>query len=232
MRRAAAALIACRLLTACQGESRNSRVEAQKQTTADEAVAMLADRAFEVWLDLYVDDRIRAGVPTGAPDLTEAGVQRMERQARAILQDLERIPAAGLSEDVQLTHGLIREAAEVAADEAEFFDLHFALAPNQASFHFLAYVDELSKQPVATDADRSAYLTLVGYYGQLARQHLSRLQAQQARGSRMSQYLIERTVRMLESLRKSLHADLSVERAIAAAPTEQREEFRDRKSVV
>lgn len=219
----ASALLLMALLAGCGREP--AQHQQQSDVSGDAAVEQLADRTYDVWLRLYVDDRLRAGVPTGAPDLSEAGLQAMRRDAEAILQDSSTIQASSLGEDARLTYGLIREAAEVARDAAAFFDIHFALVPNQSSFHFLAYVDEIGKQRVADAAGREAYFTLVDYYGDLAHQHLQRLEQQQARGARMSKYLVERTVRMLASLRKSLRTDLAVDRAIAEVPAEERAAF-------
>ncbi len=220
----ASALLLMVLLAGC-GREPAQQPQQRFDVSDDAAVEQLADRTWDVWLRLYVDDRARAGVPTGAPNLSEASLQAMRRDAEAILQDSSAIQASSLGEDARLTYGLIREAAEVARDAAGFFDIHFAIVPNQSSFHLLAYVDEISKQRVADATGREAYFTLVGYYGDLARQHLQRLQQQQARGARMSKYLVERTVRMLTSLRKSLRTDLGVDRAIAEVPAEERAAF-------
>lgn len=220
----ASVLLLMALLAGCSREPAQPPQQ-QSEVSADAAVEKLADRAWDVWLRLYVDDRARAGVATGAPDLSEAGLQTMRQDAEAILRDLDAIRANSLGEDAKLTYRLIREAGEIARDAAEFFDIHFAVVPNQSSFHFLAYVDEIGKQPVADAAGQAAYLTLVSYYGDLARQHLQRLEQQQAHGARMSRFLVERTVRMLGSLRKSLRADLAIDRAIAEVPAVDREAF-------
>src|SRR5262245_8039765 len=199
---------------------------AAEAPAANAHIEQLADREFDLWVQLWVDDRARAGLATGAPDVSEAGVKKMASDASAILNELDAIPVAELNDDERLTAGVIREAAAIEVAAAPFYDIDFAVAPNRSSFHFLAYVDELHRQSGNDAAGRAGWLECVGYYGELARQHRQRLEQQQSRGARMSKYLVDRTVRMFTSLWKTLRSDVSFDRIIEETPAADRAAFK------
>src|SRR5262249_15370551 len=73
MRRFRVSFLAVAALGAAQVPAVNSHIE------------QLADREFDLWVQLWVDDRARAGLPTGAPDVSEAGIKKMASDASAIL---------------------------------------------------------------------------------------------------------------------------------------------------
>ena len=121
---------------------------------------------------------------TGSGGAAGPSLERVREQAaeaRAVLAKLEAIDTSKLSHDEAITHALLTFEAEQMRDEERFFWLDFRVTP-YASPLARVLTARFAAMPVATAANRLAYLdALYGLPRDIA-EHEARLRSQAARG--------------------------------------------------
>jgi uncharacterized protein (DUF885 family) len=93
------------------------------------------------------------------PDLSLTAVQRQADSARALIARLERVPTAGLSHEDDLTLALLRWEAERQTREPDVYWYSFPVITAISPLRTVQTV--LGARPLATEADRTAYLALL-----------------------------------------------------------------------
>ncbi len=117
----------------------------------------------------------------GAAGASLARVREQAAGARAVLAKLGAIDTTALSHDEWITHALLTFEAELQRDEEPFYWLDFRVTP-YASPLARVLTAQFAAMPVATAADRLAYLdALYRLPGDVAA-HEARLRSQAARG--------------------------------------------------
>jgi uncharacterized protein (DUF885 family) len=156
-----------------------------------------------------------------------ARTREQAEAARSILSRLAAIDTSKLTHDEWITHALVQYEAELQRDQEPFYWLDFRVTP-YASPLARTLTMRLAMMPVATAADRLAYLdALYAMPGEIA-SHEARLRSQTARGI----VLPEAELALVVPFVKSIVADpASSAFAIAPArlatvPAEARDAFR------
>ncbi len=93
------------------------------------------------------------------PDVSLTAVERQADSARALLARLDRVPAAGLSHEEQLTLEILRHEANRRVREGDVYWYSFPVVTAISPLRTVQTV--LAAQPVATEAQRTAYLSLL-----------------------------------------------------------------------
>ena len=145
---------------------------AAAQQTRPESAALAAVTAE------FMKTRVDGG---GAAGASLARVREQAAEARVVLAKLDAIDTAALSHDEWITHALLTFEAELQRDEEPFYWLDFRVTP-YASPLARVLTAQFAAMPVATAADRLAYLdALYKLPGDVAA-HEARLRSQAARG--------------------------------------------------
>ena len=124
--------------------------------------------------------RVRA-VPADAAGPTLTRVREQAAQAQALLARLQAIDAATLTHDEWITHALLTFEAGLLRDAERFYWMDFRVTP---------YVSPLGRgltarfdaMPIATEAERLAYLDALHELSVAIQAHEMRLRSQMARG--------------------------------------------------
>lgn len=124
--------------------------------------------------------RIRAGMgdPAG-PTLTR--VREQASAAAGILRKLETIDQAALTHDEWITHALLTFEAGLMRDAERFYWMDFRVTPYSSPLGRMIGA-RFDLMPVATPAQRLAYLDALHQLGTAVQSHEMRLRSQLARG--------------------------------------------------
>ena len=131
---------------------------------------------------MAADEFARNNAATGgAAGLTFEQVRDRARAASALLATLDALDTSKLTHDEWITHALLKFEAELQRDAETFYWLDFRVTP-YASPLARNLMARFGAMPVATAADRLAYLDALYQLPQALEAHEARLRSQTARG--------------------------------------------------
>ncbi|MEX2270292.1 MAG: DUF885 domain-containing protein, partial [Vicinamibacterales bacterium] len=121
---------------------------------------------------------------SGTDGFAGPGVEQVRERARAaasVLAKLAAIDTSKLSHEDWVTHALLRFEAELQRDAEKFYWLDFRVTPYSSPLA-RTLMARFAAMPVATPADRLAYLDALYQLPQTLGAHEARLRSQMARG--------------------------------------------------
>jgi len=124
--------------------------------SAHDSLKRIADDYWRHELDENVGLQIKFGIPTRhLPDVSYAHAQREAEFARAIVERLDRIDSANLSEDDRLTFKILRWENQLTIDGLPYFWYRFQVTPY--SFRNIG-IQQVFTMEKLSDADRKRLL--------------------------------------------------------------------------
>lgn len=179
-------------------------------------------------LRTIADDFVRASTSDdGAAGPSFETVRRRAAAAAGILDRLSAIDASKLSHDDWITHALLTFDAGLVRDAEKYFWLDFRVTPYSSPLG-RGLTARLASMPLATDAERLAYLDALHHIPAAVAAHESRLRSQLARGI----VLPSDELTLVVPFHRAMVADpassaFAVSPArLAAVPEDKREAFR------